>query len=182
MVVVVAVTRLPGRADPGLDLRTHAGGIAANRRGRSHEIGKRADRAQARLRHHRRAAGRDRDYGVAALSTGQHPPVAEGSRKEHRDSAVCRSEPAKDQEYFSDGITEQIIDSLAHVHGLFVVARTTAFSFKNKNMDIRDIGRQLAASHVLEGSVVMGRESARRRPADRCGERISPLVGNLRFD
>lgn len=62
----------------------------------------------------------------------------------------------RDQEYFTDGITEQIIDSLAHVHGLFVVARTTAFSFKNKNMDIREIGRQLGVNHVLEGSVRHG--------------------------
>ena len=63
---------------------------------------------------------------------------------------------AKDQEYFSDGITEQIINSLAHVHGLFVVARTTAFSFKNKNIDIREVGRQLGVSHMLEGSVSHG--------------------------
>src|ERR1700674_309256 len=64
--------------------------------------------------------------------------------------------PSKDQEYFSDGITEQIINSLTHVHGLFVVARTTAFSFKNKNMDIREVGRQLGVNHVLEGSVSHG--------------------------
>ncbi|PYI91334.1 MAG: hypothetical protein DME97_13660 [Verrucomicrobia bacterium] len=69
--------------------------------------------------------------------------------------------PAKDQEYFSDGITEQIIDSLAHIHGLFVVARTTAFSFKNKNSDIRDIGRQLQVTHVLEGSVRHGKDKVR---------------------
>jgi adenylate cyclase len=62
----------------------------------------------------------------------------------------------KDQEYFSDGITEQIINSLAHIHGLFVVARTTAFAFKNKNMDIREVGRQLGVSHMLEGSVSHG--------------------------
>jgi adenylate cyclase len=62
----------------------------------------------------------------------------------------------KDQEYFSDGITEQIINSLAHVRGLFVVARTTAFSFKNKNADIREVGRQLGVTHVLEGSVSHG--------------------------
>src|SRR3984893_17813560 len=62
----------------------------------------------------------------------------------------------KDQEYFSEGITEQIINSLAHVHGLFVVARTTAFAFKNKNMDIREVGRQLGVSHMLEGSVSHG--------------------------
>ena len=64
--------------------------------------------------------------------------------------------PTKDQEYFSDGISEQIINSLAHFHGLFVVARTTAFSFKNKNVDIREVGRQLGVSHMLEGSVSHG--------------------------
>jgi adenylate cyclase len=63
---------------------------------------------------------------------------------------------ARDQEYFSDGVTEQVIDSLAHVHGLLVVARTTAFVFKNKSMDIREVGRQLGVSHVLEGSVRHG--------------------------
>jgi TolB-like protein/Tfp pilus assembly protein PilF len=68
---------------------------------------------------------------------------------------------AKDQEYFSDGITDQIIHSLAHVHGLLVVARTTAFSFKNKNVDIRDVGRQLQVTHVLEGSVSHGRDKVR---------------------
>jgi adenylate cyclase len=62
----------------------------------------------------------------------------------------------KDQDYFSDGITEQIINSLAHIHGLSVVARTTAFSFKNKNMDVRDVGRQLGVTHVMEGSVRHG--------------------------
>lgn len=62
----------------------------------------------------------------------------------------------KDQEYFSDGMTEQIINSLAHVHGLFVLARTTTFAFKNKNMDVREIGRQLHVTQVLEGSVSRG--------------------------
>jgi len=62
----------------------------------------------------------------------------------------------QDQDYFSDGITEQIMDSLAHVHGLLVVARTTAFSFKNKNIDVREVGRQLQVSHMLEGSVNRG--------------------------
>lgn len=69
--------------------------------------------------------------------------------------------PAKDQEYLSDGMTEQIIDSLAHLHDLFVVARTTAFSFKNKPGDIREIGRQLHVTHVLEGSVRRGNGKVR---------------------
>ena len=68
---------------------------------------------------------------------------------------------SRDQEYLSDGVTEQIIDSLAHLHDLFVVARTTAFSFKNKPGDIREIGRQLHVTHVLEGSVRRGNGKVR---------------------
>jgi adenylate cyclase len=68
---------------------------------------------------------------------------------------------SRDQEYLSDGITDQIIDSLAHLHDLFVVARTTAFSFKNKSGDIREIGRQLQVTHVLEGSVRRGNGKVR---------------------
>jgi serine/threonine-protein kinase len=68
---------------------------------------------------------------------------------------------SRDQEYLSDGVTEQIIDSLAHLHDLLVVARTTAFSFKNKTGDIRDIGRQLHVTHVLEGSVRRGNGKVR---------------------
>ena len=63
---------------------------------------------------------------------------------------------AKDQEYFSDGITEQIINSLARIRGLFVVARSSSFVFKNKNQDVREVGRTLAVTHVLEGSVSRG--------------------------
>lgn len=63
---------------------------------------------------------------------------------------------AKDQEYFSDGVSEQIINSLSRIHGLFVVARTSAFAFKNKYEDIREVGRLLHVAHVLEGSVSRG--------------------------
>jgi adenylate cyclase len=62
----------------------------------------------------------------------------------------------KDQEYFSDGISEQIISALARIHGLFVVARTSAFAFKGKTEDIREMGRLLHVRHVLEGSVSRG--------------------------
>ena len=61
--------------------------------------------------------------------------------------------PQKDQEYFSDGLTEEIIDALSRVPNLRVVARTSAFSFKGKSNDIREIGRQLNVDSVLEGSV-----------------------------
>ena len=61
--------------------------------------------------------------------------------------------PQHDQEYFSDGLTEEIIDALSRVPNLRVVARTSAFAFKGKADDIRQIGRQLNVSAVLEGSV-----------------------------
>ena len=60
---------------------------------------------------------------------------------------------AKDQEYFCDGMTEEIIDALARVRGFHVAARSSAFAFKNKQQDIREIGRQLNVGAVLEGSV-----------------------------
>jgi serine/threonine protein kinase/Tfp pilus assembly protein PilF len=59
----------------------------------------------------------------------------------------------KDQEYFCDGIAEDIINGLAHVDELRVVARTSAFAFKNRSEDIREIGRKLDVDVVLEGSV-----------------------------
>jgi len=62
----------------------------------------------------------------------------------------------RDQEYFSDGISEQIINSLAKVRGLLVVARTSAFVFKNKFEDVRVVGDRLRVTHVLEGSVSRG--------------------------
>ena len=62
--------------------------------------------------------------------------------------------PAKDQEYFSDGITEQITNSLGKVPGLFVVGRTSAFILKNR--DVREVGRRLRVSNVIEGSVSGG--------------------------
>jgi len=57
------------------------------------------------------------------------------------------------QEYFCDGMAEEIINSLAHIEGLRVAARTSSFAFKNTNLDIRDIGKKLDVETVLEGSV-----------------------------
>jgi adenylate cyclase len=58
-----------------------------------------------------------------------------------------------ENEYFSDGITEEIINALTNVKGLKVIARTSSFAFKNKNIDVRTIGDQLGVGTVLEGSV-----------------------------
>jgi adenylate cyclase len=58
-----------------------------------------------------------------------------------------------EQEYFSDGITEDIITDLSKVSSLAVVSRNTAFTFKGKHVDLPQVAKQLKVSHVLEGSV-----------------------------
>jgi adenylate cyclase len=58
-----------------------------------------------------------------------------------------------DQEYFSDGITEDIITDLSKIAGLLVIARNSSFAYKNKSPDIRVVGRELGVRSVLEGSI-----------------------------
>jgi TolB-like protein/tetratricopeptide (TPR) repeat protein len=58
-----------------------------------------------------------------------------------------------DQDYFCDGVAEEIINALAHIEGLRVAARTSSFAFKGRLQDVREIGRRLAVGAVLEGSV-----------------------------
>lgn len=61
--------------------------------------------------------------------------------------------PDKDQEYFSDGLSEELLNRLASFRGLRVIGRTSSFSFKGRNEDLRTIGETLGVNHVLEGSV-----------------------------
>ena len=61
--------------------------------------------------------------------------------------------PGKDQEYFSDGLSEQLINNLAKVSDLKVAGRSSAFQFRGKNDDLRLVGRKLGVANVLEGSV-----------------------------
>ncbi|MCK4431993.1 MAG: protein kinase [Candidatus Aminicenantes bacterium] len=61
--------------------------------------------------------------------------------------------PQKDQEYFCDGLAEELINSLTHINELRVPARSSSFSFKGKDLDIREVGKALNVETVLEGSV-----------------------------
>ena len=63
------------------------------------------------------------------------------------------SSPDKDQEYFSDGITEDIITDISRISGLFVVAQNSTFTYKGKTVKIRQIAEDLGVRYVLEGSV-----------------------------
>jgi adenylate cyclase len=95
---------------------------------------------------------------VAALIAGANdsptPPVATPPRK----LSVCvlpfaNMSDDPQQEYFSDGISEDIITDLSKVSALFVVARNTAFTFKGKSVEVTHVAQQLGVDHVLEGSV-----------------------------
>ena len=58
-----------------------------------------------------------------------------------------------EQEYFSDGISEDIITDLSKIAGLTVIARNSSFTYKGKSVDVRTVGRELAVRNVLEGSI-----------------------------
>ncbi len=58
-----------------------------------------------------------------------------------------------DQEYFSDGITEDLITDLSNLSGVLVIARNSTFTYKGRSVDVRQVGREFNVSHVLEGSV-----------------------------
>jgi TolB-like protein len=58
-----------------------------------------------------------------------------------------------DQEYFTDGIVEEIITALSRMHWLFVIARNSSFAYKGRTIDLKQVGRELGVRYVLEGSV-----------------------------
>ena len=66
-----------------------------------------------------------------------------------------------EQEYFSDGISEDIITDLSKISALSVIARNTAFTFKGQVLDVKEVARQLSVTHVLEGSVRKAGERVR---------------------
>ena len=85
--------------------------------------------------------------------------------------------PDPENEYFADGISEEIINTLGQIEGLRVAARGSAFSFKGKHVDPREVGQKLQVRSVLEGERPEGREA----PPDHSGarqrrERVSALV------
>ena len=78
-----------------------------------------------------------------------------------------------EQEYFTDGITEDIITELSRFHSLFVIARNSSFSYKGKSPDVRQVGRELGVRYVLEGSI---RKAANRVRVT--GQLIDALTGS----
>jgi serine/threonine protein kinase/tetratricopeptide (TPR) repeat protein len=91
----------------------------------------------------------------ASARTLDVPIYSAGKKKPHSIAVLPFEDMSshRDQEYFCDGITEEIINCLNQIDGLRVAARTSSFAFKGRPEDIRVIGRRLGAESILEGSV-----------------------------
>src|SRR5207247_11264787 len=63
-----------------------------------------------------------------------------------------------EQDYFADGMAEEIITALSRSSGLFVIARNSSFAYKGRAIDVRRVGQELGVAYVLEGSVRRGRD------------------------
>jgi adenylate cyclase len=99
--------------------------------------------------------------GISKTAATESPPEPSGKSAEapaQPTTSICvlpfvnmSGEP--EQEYFSDGISEDIITDLSNVSALSVVARNTSFTFKGQSIDVKDVAEKLGVTHVLEGSV-----------------------------
>ena len=79
-----------------------------------------------------------------------------------------------EQEYFADGMVEDIITGLSRIKWLFVIARNSTFTYKGRAVDVKKVGRELGVRYVLEGSVrKAGRPRAHHRPAHRGRDRCA---------
>ncbi len=91
----------------------------------------------------------------------QAPPLVAVSAKSIAVLPFVNMSAEKENEFFADGLSEEILNSLARIDGMLVVGRTSSFQFKGKEVDLRTIGEKLGVAHVLEGSV--RREGSRAR-------------------
>ncbi len=104
----------------------------------------------------------DRFIGPAApgavMSAAASTDAATGTAAAQPDNSIAvlpfaDMSPAQDQEYFSDGISEELLNVLAQVQGLRVAGRTSSFAFKGRHMDLREIGEILDVAWIVEGSI-----------------------------
>jgi TolB-like protein/Tfp pilus assembly protein PilF len=110
-----------------------------------------------------------------ALGPQRAAEQASAARQEGRSEALVESygdksiavlpfvdmSPNKDQQYFSDGVSEELLNLLAKISQLRVISRSSAFSFKGQNLEIPEIARRLNVAHILEGSVRMAGNEVR---------------------
>jgi len=107
-----------------------------------------------------RFATRNEPIPATAPGVVEPPAVAEKAKNEAPTTGASvavlpfmNMSSDQEQEYFSDGITEEVINALVKIPGLSVPARTSVFAYKGHMQDVREIGRELNVEHVLEGSI-----------------------------
>ena len=133
---------VPAQAKPATEAKPHAeetfDALAADRRDR------------------RARRGRGRNMAFPRGKPPPRPSPHAPAQARHLSLVVLpfanlSNDPAQD--YFADGVTENLTTDLSRLSGAFVIARNTAFTFKGKNVDAREIGKELGVRYVLEGSV-----------------------------
>ena len=102
--------------------------------------------------HEFRSPGNSRTMVVARTTPGMAPSAA-GADRSIAVLPFVNMSADKEQEYFADGIAEELLNLLTKIPQLRVIARTSSFSFKGQNLDVPEIAKRLHATHVLEGSV-----------------------------
>jgi serine/threonine-protein kinase len=112
------------------------------------------------------ASGRPPEPEARGTVSSPGPPSADATPDQEPPKSIAvlpfvDMSPDQDQEYFCDGMAEELINALTKVEGLRVAARTSSFYFKGKSEDVREIGGQLAVRSVLEGSVRRAEERLR---------------------
>ena len=131
------------------------GGIAVSQSVRDH-VGKRLDLAFEDMGE-RRLKNIEAPIRVYSISVDRPSSDGATSAGQERPSIAVlpfvNMSGDPEQEYFSDGITEDIITDLSKVSGLFVVARNTAFTYKGKHVDVQEVAKRFGVNFILEGSV-----------------------------
>jgi TolB-like protein/class 3 adenylate cyclase len=95
----------------------------------------------------------DLDASAAATAVAVTPNHRPSSRPSIAVLPFVNMSGDPEQEYFADGIVEEIITALSHMHWLSVIARNSSFTYKGKNVDVKQVGREMSVRYVLEGSV-----------------------------
>ena len=98
---------------------------------------------------------------IVSVTTNAPAPAAEAAHLSIVVLPFTNLSGDPSQDYFADGITDNLITDLARVKGSFVIARNTAFTYKGKNVDAKEIGKELGVHYVLEGSVLRHLNRAR---------------------
>jgi adenylate cyclase len=105
------------------------------------------------VRVHRMLLGESSSAPEPAIGTSTKPPLAFPDRPSIAVLPFQNMSGDPDQEYFVDGMVEEIITALSRIRWLFVLARNSSFTYKGQAVDVKQVGRELRVRYVLEGSV-----------------------------